>query len=98
MLILIIGDEVDSTGFNFGGKHLIFKPSEKAADKKAAFGATSQAYGSYVSVDVYCGTTTVISSTLFWSTTSTDSTSLDSYYYTGCASRLSNNIDEVLNI
>lgn len=34
--ILIIGDEVDSTGFNFGGKHLIFKPSEKDADKKAA--------------------------------------------------------------
>jgi len=33
---LIIGDEVDSTGFNFGGKHLIFKPSEKDADKKAA--------------------------------------------------------------
>eukprot|EP00029_Vermamoeba_vermiformis_P007822 TRINITY_DN348_c0_g1_i2.p1 TRINITY_DN348_c0_g1~~TRINITY_DN348_c0_g1_i2.p1 ORF type:complete len:893 (-),score=208.96 TRINITY_DN348_c0_g1_i2:15-2693(-) len=29
------GDEVDSSGFNFGGKHLIFKPSEKDADKKA---------------------------------------------------------------
>ncbi len=26
---------MDSSGFNFGGKHLIFKPSEKDADKKA---------------------------------------------------------------
>lgn len=55
-------------------------------------------YGSYLSISVTCAGQTVVSSTLYSSDTysSYTTTSLDSYYYSACAARLSNDVDEVM--